>query len=290
VAGAAYGQATRTWVSGVGDDVNPCSRTAPCKTFAGAVSKTAAGGEIDALDPGGFGAVTLTKSMTLQGTGTMGSILASGTTGVLVNGAGAIVTLRNLSINGGTPAGIGVNGVRFIQGSKLIVENVDIQNFSNKGISMEVAGTVEVINTTISNCTNIGFAAQPTSPPATIKATLNNVRLVYNGTGAYIANGGIATINNTDISFNTNSGLVSEQNFGTTTVNLNSSVLSQNGTGITAGNGASTTRINHSQILNNTVGFSFVGGGQILSYLNNQISGNGGATNNPSGTASPALQ
>src|SRR5262245_48964588 len=67
---AAYAQATRTWVSGVGDDVNPCSRTAPCKTFAGAISKTAAGGEISVLDPGGFGGVTITKSITINGEGT----------------------------------------------------------------------------------------------------------------------------------------------------------------------------------------------------------------------------
>ena len=65
-AGSAQAQATRTWVSGVGDDANPCSRTAPCKTFAGAISKTAAGGEIDCLDPGGFGAVTVTKAITLD--------------------------------------------------------------------------------------------------------------------------------------------------------------------------------------------------------------------------------
>src|ERR671917_686118 len=84
---AAFGQATRTWVSGVGDDVNPCSRTAPCKTLPGAISKTAAGGEINAVDPGGFGAVTITKSITIDCTGTYGSILASGTNGVIVNGA-----------------------------------------------------------------------------------------------------------------------------------------------------------------------------------------------------------
>src|SRR5215210_4407571 len=84
---AAQAQATRTWVSGVGDDVNPCSRTAPCKTFAGAISKTADGGEIDCLDPGGFGTVTITKSLTIDGThgSGFGSILASGTTGVNVN-------------------------------------------------------------------------------------------------------------------------------------------------------------------------------------------------------------
>src|SRR5438552_12500621 len=83
----AQAQATRTWVSGVGDDVNPCSRTAPCKTWAGAISKTAAGGEIDALDPGGFGTVTITKSITLDGTtgSGFGSILASAVTGVFVN-------------------------------------------------------------------------------------------------------------------------------------------------------------------------------------------------------------
>src|SRR5580700_6054859 len=74
----AHAQATRTWISGVGDDVNPCSRTAPCKTFAGAISKTAAGGEIDALDPGGFGTVTLTKSITIDGGGgQVASVMAS---------------------------------------------------------------------------------------------------------------------------------------------------------------------------------------------------------------------
>src|SRR6201992_683516 len=97
----AQAQATRTWISGVGDDVNPCSRTAPCKTFAGAISKTAAGGEIDVLDPGGFGTVTITKAITIDGGGTLASILASGTNGINVNaGASDIVILRNLSING----------------------------------------------------------------------------------------------------------------------------------------------------------------------------------------------
>src|SRR5687768_13094891 len=88
LSGTAFAQATRTWVSGVGDDANPCSRTAPCKTFAGAISKTAAGGEISVLDPGGFGAVNITKSITIDGRGTLASILASGTNGVLINTAG----------------------------------------------------------------------------------------------------------------------------------------------------------------------------------------------------------
>src|SRR3990170_1411348 len=97
---AAFGQATRTWVSGVGDDVNPCSRTAPCKTFAGAISKTAAGGEISVLDPGGYGVITITKSITINGAGTLAGILsAGGATGVVINGANIVVTLRELDIN-----------------------------------------------------------------------------------------------------------------------------------------------------------------------------------------------
>src|ERR1700752_614784 len=93
---------TRTWVSGVGDDVNPCSRPAPCKTFAGAISKTAAGGEINALDPGGFGAVTITKSMTIDGSGgSMAGVLVSGTNGIVINpGADDGGALRNLGIKG----------------------------------------------------------------------------------------------------------------------------------------------------------------------------------------------
>src|SRR5947207_8809791 len=129
----AQAQATRTWVSGVGDDVNPCSRTAPCKTFAGAISKTADKGEIDCLDPGGFGTVTITKSITIDGTtgAGFGSILAAGTNGVNVNDSATaspnsiIVYLHNLSING---AGSGFDGIRFTSGKQLYVDSCTIFN------------------------------------------------------------------------------------------------------------------------------------------------------------------
>src|ERR1700746_1351268 len=96
--GAALAQATRTWVSGVGDDANPCSRTAPCKTFAGAISKTAVNGEIDVLDPGGFGGVTNTKSITIDCSGPFGSILVAGTNGITINATGASDPLRIVRI------------------------------------------------------------------------------------------------------------------------------------------------------------------------------------------------
>src|SRR5215472_6564109 len=124
----AHAQATRTWVSGVGNDANPCSRTAPCKTWAGAISKTAAGGEIDALDPGGFGALTITKSITLDGGGgQVASTLVSGTNGIVIAaGSSDVVIIRNLRLDGllgNGNANAGFNGIRFISGKALILEN-----------------------------------------------------------------------------------------------------------------------------------------------------------------------
>src|SRR5881394_1385424 len=127
IATFAQAQATRTWVSGVGDDVNPCSRTAPCKTFAGAISKTAAGGEIDCLDNGGFGSVTITKSMTLDCTGTQGSILGATTNGIIINADAIVVRIRGLNING---VSTGVNGVRVMKALCISIENPVLDGFS----------------------------------------------------------------------------------------------------------------------------------------------------------------
>lgn len=126
VASPASAQATRTWVSGVGDDVNPCSRTAPCKTFAGAISKTAAGGEISVLDPGGYGTLTITKSITLSGVGENASIVAPSTSGIVINTPGITVTIRGIQING---IGNGLVGIRLRQNSRLIIEDSTIEGF-----------------------------------------------------------------------------------------------------------------------------------------------------------------
>src|SRR5690348_8978142 len=133
-----YGQASRTWVSGVGDDANPCSRTAPCKTFAGAISKTASGGEIDALDPAGYGAVTVTKPITIDGNG-WGSVLVAGTSGIVINATGTAqgtVHIRNLSING---IGSGTNGILVIAAGssqgQVIIDNVEIFGFTTRAVA-----------------------------------------------------------------------------------------------------------------------------------------------------------
>src|SRR4051794_24439372 len=152
---SAHAQATRTWVSGVGDDANPCSRTAPYKTFAGAISKTAAGGEISVLDPGGFGAVTITKSITIAGVGVNASILGALTNGINIQaGPNDVVTLHNLQING---AGTGLIGIRFISGSSLVMEDVRVFGF-NTGIQTE-AGKTTINRSEFSNNRSFGVHA-----------------------------------------------------------------------------------------------------------------------------------
>jgi len=175
-----HAQATRTWVSGVGDDVNPCSRTAPCKTFAGAISKTAKGGEINAIDPGGFGALTITKSITIDGSGPMAGILAAGTTGIIINITDAAdieksVRIRGLSING---ANTGIKGINVIAANKVLIENTVIDGFTTDGIVVTApAAQVFVMNTTIRN--NSGSAIKLAA--AGIQAAISGVTLVFNG-------------------------------------------------------------------------------------------------------------
>jgi hypothetical protein len=138
---SALAQATRTWVSGVGDDANPCSRTSPCKTWAGAIAKTAPGGEMDALDPGGFGALTITKSITLDGGGgQVASVLVAGTNGIVVAAQPTDrVIIRNLRFdglagNGSSLGNAGLNGVSFISGASLRLENDTIFGFGQNGV------------------------------------------------------------------------------------------------------------------------------------------------------------
>ncbi len=135
----ASAQATRTWVSGVGDDANPCSRTAPCKTFAGAISKTAAGGEINVLDPGGFGALTITKAITIRADHVEAGVLVSGTNGIVVAaGPTDKVILEGLDFQG---LGSGINGVNFTSGAVLIIDRCNIQAFNSSGVNVASSTT-----------------------------------------------------------------------------------------------------------------------------------------------------
>lgn len=249
---AAQAQASRTWVSGVGDDANPCSRTAPCKTFAGAISKTAAGGEIDALDPGGFGAVTITKGITIDGGGgQVASILVAGTNGIVVQaGLADVVTLRNLSINGiaGTGTG-GLNGIRYLSGAALHIERCNIMGFTGDGINVATSssGILFVTDTFLTDNGN-GIQIAPTA--ANVRSTLVRVHAHGNsGYGFFLHPGG---------------------GVGAGTVIDDSSAL-VNGTGI--GVTGATLYLGNSVIIRNNIGMSITGG-SVLSYKTNMIDGN----------------
>lgn len=297
---AASAQATRTWVSGVGDDVNPCSRTAPCKTFAGAISKTAAGGEINCLDPAGFGAVTITKSMTIDCTGTLGSILASGTTGVIVNGANIDVTLRGLSINGGTPSVPGINGVRYMQGRSLLIDTVDIFNFgaaTPNGSGVLVNNTsgvtdLTVVNSTISTNGTSAAAGIEINPTASGGANVTIARSIIskNVHGVRARAGGTTgainvMVSDTVASGNSDNGFVIVGGNGPVKMVLDGVSSLRNGaTGVRASNTNTTVIIGRSVVSGNATGLFSEVSAQILSFGNNHVSGNG-TDGNPTGSA-----
>jgi hypothetical protein len=281
-ASMAQAQATRTWVSGVGDDANPCSRTAPCKTFAGAISKTAAGGEIDALDPGGFGAVTITKSITIDAC-CMAGILAAGTTGVIVNdGATAtpntiVVTLRHLSINGATS---GFNGVRFIAGKSLNIENCQIFGFlSSTGTGVDVALTASGADVNISDTSifNNLKGIRATTTAGFVTVNLDNVNISHHTTdGIKLENGGFASVQNSVITFNATG--VNDTGGGNSNANLIRTEVSHNTTGLAAG--SSTCRIGGSTFFANGSAIT-VAGGAVKSAGDNYIDGPGVAALTP---------
>ena len=288
----AHAQATRTWVSGVGDDVNPCSRTAPCKTYAGAISKTAKDGEISTLDPGGFGAITITKSITINGGGGgqgYGSILAALTNGVIVNitdvnDVRKSVRLDGLNING---ASNGLDGIRFLAGNTLHVENTVIDGFTGDGIDTNLgaantASVLSVHNTTIRNCTDSGI--KTSAAAGGLKLMANNVQITKTGVGINQVNGTIGTVNDSMISANT-TGLQTAEPSAGSLLNIVATTISNNtGTGINVV-GGSRARITRCNILQN--GTSLAPASNVDSGGNNSIVGN---TTNTAAAGTPFPQ
>ena len=290
LAAPAQAQATRTWVSGVGDDVNPCSRTAPCKTFAGAISKTAAGGEINCLDPGGFGTLTITKSITIDCTGTFGSTLNSGgINGFVINDSATAtpktvdVILRGLSIDGAgsTP---GLNGIRFISGRSLVVEDVFIQNqTSGNSVSIAPGGNARIfLNNVTMTDGGGGILIDPTAAVGVTNVVLQNVR-IQNHTGTSLridttapSNTVAVIADNVQLTSSAN-GLVinAPAGGGLTGVVVTDSIIEQNsGVGISAVGTRANARVSSTSITGNGTGVSTTGG-LIGSYGDNLLDSNG---------------
>ena len=296
-ASIAQAQATRTWVSGVGDDVNPCSRTAPCKTFAGAISKTFINGEIDVLDPGGFGTLSVTKSITLDGSGSFGSILASGVNGINISIAANAndplrqVVIRGLTINGTGSSGTvgtrtGINGINVnTNGAATVhVEDTIIQNFSQNGILVNSPATTSHLilrNVTIRSCGVAGINLSASGANQTAFG-FDNINVSECPDGLKAQNGSSGSIRGSTFTLNTN-GINASQVGSNTFVNIDSSLITGSQTAI---NTAANAHVRISRMLisqnSNALGL----GGIVDSGGNNTIHGN---SNNqaPNGATTP---
>jgi hypothetical protein len=278
---------TRTWVSGVGDDLNPCSRTAPCKTYAGAISKTAKDGEISTLDPGGFGAVTITKSITINGGNGgqgYGSILAAGVNGVVINITDAAdvrksVRLDWLNING---ASTGLDGIRMVAGNTLHVSNSLIDGMTGDGIDLDFTAahgtgtTLIVENTRIRNCGGNGIRTDAFGAADKINAIISNVWVTKCNIGINFVNGTLGTINESTVAKSTSHGLQVAEPTSGSNMNISSTLIAHNGgTGVNVLN-ASRARIASTKIFQNAT--SLAPANLVDSGGNNNIAGNGANT------------
>jgi hypothetical protein len=297
-ASLASAQATRTWVSGVGDDVNPCSRTAPCKTFAGAISKTAAKGAINVLDPGGFGVVTITKSISIEGQNSLSAVLGAGTNGIIINAAGTdVVTLRGLVIDG---FGTGLNGIRILNASVVHIENCTIQNFVNRGIDVEnTAGPVQVfVRDTIIRNNFLGGAGTPgisggvllrPTASGSVKAFFDNVHIDQNEFGLRAENNSQVNVYNSSANDNVLFGFIAVASAGVgapSVINIEQSSASFNSTGVRSDGTGATIRLSRTQVVSkSSTGILAASGGALLSHQNNSINGNGTPAGSSEGAA-----
>ncbi len=287
----AQAQATRTWVSGVGDDANPCSRTAPCRTLAGAISKTAAGGEMNCIDPVPLGALTITKSITVNCREVMGSALAAGTNGIVVNaGATDVIVIDGIEIFAPLSS-LGINGINFLNGGKLIVRNVTIRGFSNSGINFQPATNAElyVDNVTMSeigttgNQATGGIAVNPTADGVVAQATITNTRMTdiaSVGIRTDLTGRSAATTVRLTIDSSVVSATLSGVNIkapagnGTASALLNDSVVNTASIGLFANGSGASIRVAGSEISHVTFPLFATSSGTIVSYGNNVLAFN----------------
>jgi len=291
----ASAQATRTWISGVGDDVNPCSRTAPCKTFQGAISKTAAGGEINCLDPGGFGNLTITKSISLICDSTETGVLVASANGIIINSATAIVTLSGFDFEGlGQTVSPGVNGVTILNAAVVHIHNSKIRGFRNGfGINFQPQASntqlfVDNVTITESGSTGVTSGGINLNPSTNIaaRATITNSRIVDNAnvgiradTSGITGSSLVVTIDNTVIS-NDNAGILVKAPTGTGTVKvmLTNSIIADNvsqGIIVNGTPASAQARVGNTTITGNATGILLLGTATLQSYGDNRLDGNG---------------
>jgi hypothetical protein len=287
-AAPAQAQATRTWVSGVGDDVNPCSRTAPCKTYAGAISKTAVNGEINCLDPGGFGALTITKSISVVCDYTEGGVLAASVNGFIINApAGSIVTLKGQDVE---CIGTGINGIEMINvGVKLHIHKTQIRNCrasGGNGNGILIAPSSGAAKVTIADsyitdnggtASNAGLLVRPTAG-ATANVSIYRTQFEANTNGIFFdgaggGGGSVITMKDGTLSENTGNGIAVSSTGSAMVATITDTLIVSNAVGAATGGASAFLRLGSNTIASNGTGVSN-GGGTMQSFKNNQIVGN----------------
>jgi len=282
-ASAQTGINAQTWVSGYGNDIGICSFAAPCRTFTYALTQTAVGGEISILDPGPFGPATITRGVTISGTGAYGSVLVPAGVGagvwVSTTQATDIVTLRGLSITAGGVAAAAAHGIFSDSAAgTLHVDNCQIFGLTANGILSQTTGDTRlyVSNTTIRGTT--GIYVKPSGATATAWVSIYNTKLENNVRGIRAEDGSIVMIRNTVATGNTSNGFIGAGNSRPVKMTIENSVASFNGTGAGAGvyaNNLATIWVSNSTIMgNNAYGLYAATGGTIFTYVNNRIMAN----------------
>lgn len=274
--------ADRTWVSGLGSDMNPCSRTAPCQTFAAAYANTNVGGQINVIDAGGYGSLTITHSITIDGSESFSSVLSSmDTVGFLINaGPSDVVVLRGLNIQGG-----GKNGIRFLGGGKLYVEDCRIFGFQERGISFEPNDKSELFvkDSIIRDNGTAGIAVVPSGGAA--RATIDHTRLDGNQNGLSVLDDSMVTIRDSVASSNTINGVVLLNSAAPPSASIENCLITNNtSNGIKVTGNKTIARLSGSTVTANDTGLLVAGGGAIESFGNNNVEGNISTNGVPSNT------
>jgi hypothetical protein len=287
--GCAQAQATRTWVSGTGDDVNPCSRTAPCKTFTKAVSVTAAAGEINCLDAGGFGVATIAKSLTIDCAHTEAGVLTSSASGIIVNaGVSDVVVLRGLDIMGTASA---LNGITFNTGAELHVEKCVIRGFvaaspDGNGLLFQPGGASKLF---VSDTTMTGNGSSASGGAITIRPTgaggaranISAAR-AHGNTNAIVVDGNatagqmVVYVTGATLAGSVVNGILVDSaggGSGPIAVMADRTSIVNSGTGVNANGPRSSVFLSGSTVFGSTAGGLVVSAGTIISYQNNTING-----------------
>ena len=279
-----HAQATRTWVTGSGgSDANPCSRTAPCATFSGAISKTAINGEINCIDSGAYGAVTIAKSITIDCHDNFAGVLASGVTGIIVNipvnanDPLRTARIRNLNINGAGLSGTigtrtGINGIRIDSALVVFVEDVTVTSFTQRGLfdQRTAAGKLFVKNSTFRDNGTSGLVVSPTTGTATVDVVIEGSQFIGNAVAGIAVNNGPRALVKRSMMSGNGIGIDSEATVGTSQLLVDDSYVSGNGTGFFQ-SGAGSIRISNSDVAFNTA----LGSGTMNTFTNSRFTGNG---------------